>query len=327
MQEAALNIHTEFTNRATAANPFQVEALIEPRLIDSGDVCVELGTYVTLCGSGVVNVAVGNNEPLVAIRSGSLTFGSSLGPLADISVTAGGLGIGRDGTIYVLPAGYTMQDSEGNTLAEFPDGAFIELGSDQPGGIFGLPDWVPFSVRELGLQFRGVVNPDDPNGPRQTLNISPPGTLPALGDTAIDTAIALTDPENFVLLISGGLEGNEMLPVTGQFERLQVNLGALAGCVGAALADNKDLGVSPGYIFDSPCEFPIEGLEGVVIGIEPVDLGPLSIGGTLGLGAFSFERPVDPDDPNSATETQKIFYGKVEGNSPCPTSGSAWNSS
>ena len=75
-----------------------------------------------------------------------------------------------------------------------------------------------------------------------------------------------------------------------------------------------DLEQHAGFIFDSPCANPIEGLEGLVIGIEPIDLGPVTVGGTLGLGAFSFERPIEPPptDPNAATtEIQKVFYGKI----------------
>ncbi len=314
VEEAALNIHTEFVNRATTTDPFNISATIEPRLIDTGSVCVDLGEYISVCGSGVINVTAGNDEPLVAIRSGELRLSDQLGPLSKIDVTAGGLGIGRDGTIYVLPAGYTMTDSENNTVAEFEQGAFIELSSEQQGGLFGFPQWVPLSIRALGLQFNGVVNPDDPDGDRLSLDISPPGTLAQLGESAINSAIALTDPENLTLMISGGLDGNEMFPVTSNFERIRINLGKLAGCVAvAARGSGVDLEAFPGQIFDAACDFPIEGLAGINIGIEPMDLGPLSIGGGLGFGAFTFERPTDSGDLNSPTEPQTVFYGKIEG--------------
>ncbi len=128
-----------------------------------------------------------------------------------------------------------------------------------------------------------------------------------------DVAVALTNPANFSLVISGGLQGNEMFPVTGNFERLQVNLGKLAASVATVLESSTglDLEQFPGQIFAAPAEFPIEGLDGLTIGIEPVELpGGISIGGTLGLGVYTFNRP---NDVGNGTTEQKVFYGIVEG--------------
>ncbi|MDV6034624.1 MAG: hypothetical protein F9B45_31940 [Phycisphaera sp. RhM] len=317
VQDAAINIHTEFTNTFSAADPYDIEILIEPRQLDSGDFCVNLGPYVDICGSGVLTPSAGDNEPIAVVRSGTLRFNEALGPLAGLSISAGGFGIGRDGTVYVIPSGYQLG------TAEFPRGAFVEFATEDPdgssrdpdqpsGSMFGLPGWFPVEVRKVGLQFNGLVDPQDPDSTPLRIDSS----IFTDPDATTQVAQALTDPENFTLLISGGLQGNEVIPLTGDFENLRVNLGSLAGCiavasqgVGVDLTQSKFLG----HIFDSECAFPIEGLDGVVIGVEPIDFGPVTIGGTLGLGNFTFERPIDENDPSKGIEKRNVFYGIIEG--------------
>ncbi|MCA9135160.1 MAG: hypothetical protein KDB00_00335 [Planctomycetales bacterium] len=301
--DASVRIHTEFINTFTKSDPFNLSVVIEPQEIDTGNLCVDLGPYVEICGSAVVRPEAGDDEPYIAVREGSLKFKDALGPLAGVSVAAGGIGLGRDGTIYVLPAGYEMGS------AVFERGAHIELAADQPGGLFGLPGWLPVEVRKLGLQFNGLTDPNDVNQPLRIDN--------SIFSNPAGVAVPLTDPENFTLTISGGLSGNQVIPLTGDFENIRINLGSLAGCVAVATAGVTGVDLSQprnyGYIFDSECAFPVEGLDGVVIGVEPIHFGPITVGGTLGLGVFTVERPVDPANPAAGVETRNVFYGIIEG--------------
>ncbi len=294
--QSALNLHTEFTNTFTDREPFNLSFNIQPTLIDTGDVCIDFNTYVKVCGSAVLNPDATDGEPLFAIREGSLRFGNQLGPLANLSVSAGGFGVGADGTIYVLPAGYTLEG------AVFERGAFVDLDSAAPGGLFGFPDWVPIVISQLGLEFNGTQDGSQP--------LSIGGLRNAPGALA-----TIANPSNFSVVVSGGLQGNELFPITGVFEGIKVDLGKLSSCVAVALSNNNvNLELFPGQIFAAACEFPIVGLNGITIGIEPVDLpGGVSVGGTLGLGIFEFDRPVDPDNPALGTEPQSVFYGIIEG--------------
>lgn len=298
---AAVSLNTKFINRFSVEDPLNPSIEVTIGDIQTGNVCVEFGEHVEICGSAILNFDAGDDEPFIVVDEGSIEFGEELGPLAQRQFAAGGIGIGRDGTIYVLPAGYQVGDV---TLEK---GAHVEVTSDQPGGLFGLPEWVPLVVSGIGLEFNGIANPNNPNQPL-TINES-------VFTSPSNVAIPLTDPENFSFVISGGFVGNKMFPVVGEVERLRVDLGSLAGCVAIALENvgPEVLDLFPGHIFDSACEFPITGIEGITVGIEPINVGPIKVGGVLGLGMYSFERPVDQFDPTGPTETQNVFWGRVEG--------------
>ncbi len=334
--DVGVNLSGEFIRTFDDDGPISVSGGFQLRSFEANDLCVPFGDYITLCGSAVVAPAAGPDQPVFVIKDGTLKLGEELGPLAGFEIEAGGFGIGGDGTIYVLPAGYFIPDPDdpdnrSADLATFPDGAYIALGRDADGGLFGFPDWVPLEIRKIGLAFNGVADPRDQNAPAAPLIVGPPtldevkalGSEPdavrRLGDQIVnDLLIPITDPDNLSIVISGGLEGTGIIPLTGNVERLKVNLGHLAGCVAVA-AENVSpelLDFVPGYIFDSACQFPIEGINGIKIGIEPFELGPLNVGGTLGIGMFTFDRPVDPDDPNydplQPTQPQNVFYGELE---------------
>ncbi|MEM1067333.1 MAG: S8 family serine peptidase, partial [Planctomycetota bacterium] len=326
IEDAAVNLRGTFINTFTDDSPFNLTGSFEVRAFEAENVCVDLNDYVTLCGSAVVAPAAGPDQPVFVIKEGSLALGSELGPVAGLEIEAGGFGIGRGGELFALNAGYFIPDpgapdDRSRDLASFPNGAYIALARDAKGGLFGLPDWVPFDVRQIGLSFNGVADPRDPGAPTSPLIVGPPtfdeiqelGSEPEgirrLGEELVnELVIPITDPDDLSLVISGGLEGTEVIPLTGNVERLKVNLGHLAGCVAIAaenVTDGAALEHVPGYIFDSACEFPIENLNGVKVGIEPVELGPLTVAGTLGLGVFTFDRT--PDRP------QNVFYGSING--------------
>ena len=334
--EAAFGIKTIFTNTYNDQQPFNLSAEIIPQTFDTGLSCIDIGGYVQLCGEAFVNLEAGADEPFMIIEQGGVFFGESLGPLATdedtqwtgqsdtTGIRGGGFGIGRDGTVYAIPRGYTIPDPNnlGETI-EFTNGAYIELMSDLPGGIFGLPEWVPVEVRELGLEFIGIGEPDA-EGNRDTLTVAPPtdeqiksvGAVPGvldLGGEILAQAQPITDPDNLRLVISGGFVGAEYFPIVGDFERVQVNLGKLAGCVAVA-ADQYGIDVvndQTGYIFDSACDFPVEGLEGLTIGIQPFELLGLTVGGTVGFGVFNFDN--EPVEGTADFFTQNVFYASLEG--------------
>jgi hypothetical protein len=135
---------------------------------------------------------------------------------------------------------------------------------------FGLPDWLPFDARKIGLKFDV--------------------------DLADDQPVQLEDLTISHLLFSGGLTGTDLWPITGQVEGMEVDLGRLAAygqrLIEFDYAGLSDLGpaiIERGLEFFDGLEFPITNLELVEFAIEPIDLGGIAIGGGLGLGLL----PID----------------------------------
>jgi hypothetical protein len=157
---------------------------------------------------------------------------------------------------------------------------------------FGLPDWLPFEARKIGLKFDvDVADGLDAGQPVQ-----------------------LEDMTVSAIRFSGGLQGNDLWPITGQVENMEVDLGRLAAygqrLIEFDYAGLTDLGpaiVERGLEFFDGLEFPITNLDLVEFAIEPIDLGGMAIGGGLGLGLLSI------DGNGDGERDQTALYGRILG--------------
>ncbi len=106
-------------------------------------------------------------------------------------------------------------------------------------------------------------------------------TFPAISLDDLTAAVEVT-PELLTgmrIRVSASLDGDgDTFPISGAVEGLEVDIGRLAAG-----------------------EFPITNLEAAMFGIEPFDLGPMTVGGGLGLGVLD----ADSDAP--------IFFGRIFG--------------
>jgi hypothetical protein len=109
-----------------------------------------------------------------------------------------------------------------------------------------------------------------------------PGDLPA-GGVTLSTDLL----DGLRLRLSGGLRANDTWPVGAEVDGLEVDLARLVGA---------EAGV------------PITNLDGIAFGVEPFAVGPVTVGGALGLAA------VDVDiDPGPAERIEPVFYGRIAG--------------
>jgi hypothetical protein len=96
------------------------------------------------------------------------------------------------------------------------------------------------------------------------------------------------NPLDLVFIVSGGLQSNSVFPIDAKFNNLQVNVGKLA----------------QGKLLDA-----IEGLDDFFVGIKPFKIGPVTIGGGLGLGIIHSDDPATPGaDLNKST-----LFGRITG--------------
>ena len=234
---------------------------------------LKLGDVVSVEGTNVqLDLTAGADEPLVIFQGAAPADG---GPPADGSATIvfdallGGWG----GTLYNFAVGSDLS-------LYLLDGFGASITIPQGEG-FGLPDWVPLTVREIGLKF----------------NQSPTSIVGGIlaGSTQV------SDLADVTLIFSGGLQGNEFFPITAQGERMEIDFGRLLAYK-QAIADNVDL---PAFSFDT---FPIKNLDGFVVGVEPFDIGPVTIGGALGFGVLTVDK-----DPGPAVVEEQVLFGRVLG--------------
>ncbi|MCZ7628884.1 MAG: hypothetical protein M5U19_07375 [Microthrixaceae bacterium] len=153
---------------------------------------IAFGDVMRLVGTEVdIDFSPAPGEPLVAF-GGALGDGSLAVEFDDADVfsgwggEAGNLGIAADGTVVLLP------------------GFFVDIHVPD-GERFGLPDWLPLRVDEVGIRF-----PDVDLG-----NIPPEG-------------VPVEDLADFALRFSGGLEVTDAWPIAAAVDGLEVDLGKLS---------------------------------------------------------------------------------------------------
>jgi hypothetical protein len=91
--------------------------------------------------------------------------------------------------------------------------------------------------------------------------------------------------EGLRVRVSGGLVATGSWPVKAEVENLEVDLGLLVQPV-----------------------FPITNLDAVMFGVEPFAIGPMTVGGGMGLGVVNVDV-----DPGPATVTEPVFFFRVFG--------------
>ena len=236
----------------------------------------------------------------------AVSFG---GPLDGLGGSAGNFGIG-----FRLPDPTNQEFQFPIEFYQLP-GFFVALQVPDDFN-FGMPDWLPLSVTEIGLRFPDTFGDLLPFGDDES-DEGGDGGFETIAKAGLDIL------SNFSLLFSGGLESTEGgWPLQGLVEDVVVNIDSLASCAEhvASQVDLDGLPYSSGlrglsqavrdqglnaFTSISDCSFPIENLDAVDIGIEPFKIGPIEIGGGLGFGTLDI---VDGDG-NPA----EVLFGRVEG--------------
>ncbi len=284
------NLQLPFHLSLTVDQDLQVEnASLTLQGLSAAEIFVNFGDYLNMTAEEAEIVFPAPAESTVwSLSFGSLelAFGTEVGgsnSLAGLGGSAGNFRVsfdtaatGLDGLLFTPLDGFFLQVSVPDDFK------------------FGLPDWLPFGAREIGLKFDVDLTDGQP--------------------------VELEDLSISHLLFSGGLDGNDLWPITGQVEGMEVDLGALAA-YGQRLIDSdyaglSDLGtaiVERGLAFFDGLEFPITNLDLVEFAIEPIDLGGVAIGGGLGLGLLN----IDGDGPDPVTgeivRDQTALYGRILG--------------
>ena len=274
IENAALNFGVDFVLDLEADTPLTVEnPFVSGASVDR--IAVHVGDIMTFEASGSIFP-----EPGVLLRVDADT-GERVGvsfdqaedgdagsnPLAGWGGSVGGFEITDEFEVLLLP-GFSI-DVETN------------LGPAQQPGAVGLPEWFPVSIESVGISFANLPDLGD-------LDIDEPTTLRSLLAEALD-------PTGIRLRVSAGLVSSEAFPITAGVDELEVDLGLLNDWL-LTIADRANGGNRPFGVF------PITNLEGLEFGVEPFPLGPVTVGGVLGVGLV-------PDLAGG----QPSFYGKVNG--------------
>ncbi len=261
-------------------------SLSPPTLGDITYALLEIGVtdLVTFtAGDGTIDLGAGAGELLAEFRGGDddpglgIRFGDGAGPLADWggSVRNVGLRMTSIGTVGGVDALVPVPVLLPGFAAD------LDLPSDLD---VGFPDWVPLNIRSIGFTLPDDVALD----------------LDALADDPAAEAVEFATDlfTGLRLRISGGLEATDLIPITADVEGLELSISRLIDCALAAVPP-PDGQTAP------VCVNPIIDLDGIAGGVEPFDLGPLTIGGVLGVGFV----PVTFDDGTG----DSVFYFRIAG--------------
>ncbi|MCA9263516.1 MAG: hypothetical protein KDA60_06685, partial [Planctomycetales bacterium] len=312
VQDASIRLHTFLENYATDSQPFDLcpTDIVDPSSgesvvtcgvalagLDVQEVRIELGPWIVITASSspgdepIFDVDAGPNEPFIYLRKAEAAFTDAVPePIRNLGIEAGGFALGRDGSVYLLP-------DDPSTPGVY-DGARVSIRNTAGGSLFGLPDWFPVVISELGVRFDGFAD-DDGDGQPDTFDVKASEVL----ENPIGTFKRLADPANFSFLVSGGLQASDSgWPVTGRVKDLVIDVGNIVTFV-------ENGCYQPGNILSigsEACPFPFTDLGGATIGIDGLSLGPVDVSGQLGLNMHTV---VLPDNAG----TQTVLYGRVEG--------------
>ncbi|GIW98672.1 MAG: hypothetical protein KatS3mg111_2005 [Pirellulaceae bacterium] len=289
--------NTVLANRATPAQPFDLSFQASLESFDTGMVEIPLGDYFTIFGRAQVNTDAAANEPYFILRQAGVRVEEAApDSIKGLTFEAGGFGISADLQRVFVMAAEPVDDP---ATLDFDEtiGAFFRVAIDEdsgvPGGnVFGLPDWFPLHVTEVGIRFKGAEGTGD------DFDL----TLDQLGSDSLTPFQELVDPRNYRLIVSGGLESSEGgWPIRAQIKKLEIKLAELARYVSNSCATH------PALIGSETCPLPfdVSSVNGVSIGMEPFELGPVSIGGGLTLGV----QDVQLDN----SEHRQVLYAQVQG--------------
>ncbi len=272
------------------------QASLELEGLGVNSIAIHAGEFVTLTGTNA-QIGLAPGEPFsrfggdAATGDGALeiAFGDDRGsgdnPLQGLGGAVMNFGVGFDPN---ATGGLPFQFYQ---LPGF--GVRIDIPSDFK---FGLPDWVPLTVRSVGFKFH-----------------EPPADVAA---GIWEGSAEIGDLTSISLIFSGGLVGTELFPITAQAERLEVDIERLNDCVAAFLAEIGKSGAEsaePGFSWEqlgayavTHCtgdDFPVTNIDAVEFGFEEFDLGPVTIGGVLGFGMLDIDGDAMSD----------VLYGRILG--------------
>ncbi len=228
-------------------------ALLTAEVVD-GD--VELGAALEGASVGRITIPFGD-VATVQVTDASLDLTPDAGQPA--LAIGGSLGEPGSGAALVFGAGAGVFAGWGGRIGGIGlsgdlrplalSGFFADV--TVPGGErFGLPDFLPFQVRRIGLSLPGFPTGEVPEG----VDLTP-------------TLLA-----GLRLRVSGALVGTPAFPISASVDGLEVDLGRLLAFDPLAPIDLAT--------------FPITNLDGVGFAIAPsLDLGGLAVGGELTFGA------------------------------------------
>ena len=290
-----VQIRTELTNRADQTGPFHLSFDAEIGSFDTGLVEIPLGDYFTLFGRAAINAGAGPDEPYFILRQAGVRIEDAApDTIKGLTLEAGGFGVSADLGRYFVMAPEPQDDPSTPGVDETVGAYFrvaIDEHSDAPGAnIFGLPEWFPLQVTEIGIRFKGSGDGDD-------FDV----TVDQLLDNPLTQFQELANPDDYNLIISGGLQSSDLFPLRAQVKHLEIVLADLRtfvenGCYGTS----TDWGKA-----SCPVPFVLDSVQGVSIGMEPLELGPMTVGGLLSLGVQDVEL--------SDGEHQKVLYGQIVG--------------
>ena len=269
------NFHTVLTNRTTPDIPFNLAFTSTIGPFDTGLIEIPLGDYFTLFGRAKVNPDAGPDEPFFILRQAGVTVNEAApDTLKGLTFEAGGFGVSADfGHYFVLAA--EPEDDPSTVDYDESIGAYFRVAIDDesgvPGGnIFGLPEWFPIQVTEVGIRFKGT------DGTGDDLDV----TLDQLGSNPTQPFLELANPANYRLIISGGLESSDAWPIRAQIKNLEIVISDLQKFIG------EPCYTQPAKWGSDVCPLPfdVSSVNGISAGIDPFELGPVSIGGGFSLG-------------------------------------------
>ncbi|MFK8114599.1 MAG: dockerin type I domain-containing protein [Rubripirellula sp.] len=263
---------------------------------DAGNFLGVNGPFITLGGTAPARVDPSEDEFLSTLSGGDGSLAVTLGdpndpnsPLAGFGGSAGNFGIG-----------FSEDSPIGVTLIPL-DGMFVSLTAPDDFN-FGLPDFIPLRLTELGIQL-----PDDLGA------LMPVGGLENLGDVG---ELAFDVFSNSTLNVSGGVDSVEGgWPIRLLVEDLEIDLDSIRQWgelvldparveglksdvrdrVRSLAEDGKTLEAIGAIGIDvlQSVDIPpiIKNLDAVDFGIDGFDLGPLTLGGGLGFGVLDIDTP------------------------------------
>ncbi|MGE3781069.1 MAG: hypothetical protein AB7F89_28025, partial [Pirellulaceae bacterium] len=179
-------------------------------------------------------------------------------PLAGLGGSAGNFAIGwiPDADLTAIPPQVPFE------FYQRP-GFFVSLTLPENSG-FGLPDWLPLNIQEIGLRFPDAFGDLLPNGGGQ-------------GDLAKFAFDALT---NFSIVFSGGLQGTDGgWPITFEVDDAEVNVDLLAQYARAIVEEAlKSVDASElSFVVNDPADLsPEDGIDQITVRDLVLRDGPLA---------------------------------------------------
>lgn len=238
---------------------------------------VEIGDLVRFVATdGTFDPLAARGQPIISFADGTVGMefgkvGAADNPLAGWGGAVGGFDI-RNGTTPDGVDDDTLDERLPRVVLLPGFSAEVTIGDLSDLGVEGLP----LEVERLGLVFPGVGDDDG-------IDLRDPDVIPANG---IDLETLVDDLTDVRIRFTGGVTRSEELswPITATVDDLEV-----------------DLAIVKNWLQGDFSELPITNISGAEFIMDPINLGPVVIGGGFGIGVIT----EGVDTP--------IWYGRVLG--------------